>query len=104
MGLFSYCSRYSFVGGRGKSIVATVGCYSCHAVGDWKPFNRLKEGNSFGPELNHLPSKVKKEWLKDWIKNPKRYRPDTKMPNLRLTDQEAEDVVAYLWSLKEADS
>ncbi len=35
------------------------------------------------------------------MKNPKQYFPDTNMPNLRLTDQEAADVTAYLLSSRD---
>jgi cytochrome c2 len=43
---------------------------------------------------------VKAGWLYAWVKNPKGYWHDTRMPNLRLSDQEAADVTAYLMSLK----
>ena len=39
------------------------------------------------------------EWLYRWLKDPKRYRPKTNMPNLRLTDQEARDIASYLMTL-----
>lgn len=33
-----------------------------------------------GPSLRHLSSKVGREWLYDWIRDPKHFRPSTKMP------------------------
>ena len=49
-----------------------------------------------GPNLIGLGSKVNRQWLLGWLKNPYSYHPDTKMPNLRLSDQEAADIAAYL--------
>ena len=42
-------------------------------------------------------------WLFSWIKNPKGYWHDTRMPNLRVSDKEAADITAYLMSLKNDD-
>jgi cytochrome c551/c552 len=49
-----------------------------------------------GPNLGGLASKIKPEWLVAWLKNPRGYWHDTNMPDLRLTDQEALDIAAYL--------
>ena len=49
-----------------------------------------------GPNLIGLGSKVKEDWLLSWLKDPYSYHEDTKMPNLRITDQEAKDIAAYL--------
>ncbi|HEX9941079.1 MAG TPA: c-type cytochrome [Thermoanaerobaculia bacterium] len=83
---------------RGKQVFETVGCGGCHILDarakrdDFYPLiNRLH-----GPNLVYTGSKVSRGWLYAWVKNPKQYFPDTNMPNLRLTDQEAADVVAYL--------
>jgi cytochrome c2/tetratricopeptide (TPR) repeat protein len=83
---------------RGKQVFESVGCGGCHILDakakrdDFYPvINRLH-----GPNLIYTGSKVSRGWLYAWVKNPKQYFPDTNMPNLRLTDQEAADVVAYL--------
>jgi cytochrome c2 len=82
----------------GKQLFETVGCGGCHILDakakrdDYFPLiNRLH-----GPNLVNTGSKVSRGWLYAWIKNPKQYFPDTNMPNLRLTDQEAADITAYL--------
>ncbi|HEX3128399.1 MAG TPA: c-type cytochrome [Thermoanaerobaculia bacterium] len=84
----------------GKKVFESVGCAGCHILDgnakrdDFYPkINRLH-----GPNLVRTGSKVSSGWLYAWVKNPKQYFPDTNMPNLRLTDQEAADVVAYLTS------
>ncbi|HKV09755.1 MAG TPA: c-type cytochrome, partial [Thermoanaerobaculia bacterium] len=88
---------------RGKQVFESVGCAGCHILDpkakrdDFFPtVNRLH-----GPNLVRTGSKVSRGWLYAWVKNPKQYFPDTNMPNLRLTDQEAADVVAYLTSSRD---
>jgi mono/diheme cytochrome c family protein len=83
---------------RGKHLFETVGCGGCHILDakakreDFFPvINRLH-----GPNLVNTGSKVSRGWLYAWIRNPKQYYPDTNMPDLRLTDQEAADITAYL--------
>lgn len=87
---------------RGKVIVETVGCIGCHVVGN---DTRIREARGLSydiaPELSRVGSKVDPDWLYEWLKNPRHYRPDTRMPSLQLTDQEARDVVAYLMTLKD---
>ncbi len=90
---------------RGKWLVDNIGCRACHIVGDDRLTGspRLKEGNNFGPEMNRVGSKVKSEWLFDWLKDSRSFRPKSRMPNMRLTDQEAMDIVAYLMTLREVN-
>ena len=59
--------------------------------------------NQQGPNLIGLGSKVSAKWLYNWIKDPKNYWEKTRMPNLRLTDQEAKDITAYLMSFTNYD-
>ncbi|HET9228791.1 MAG TPA: c-type cytochrome [Thermoanaerobaculia bacterium] len=88
----------------GKKVFETVGCAGCHILdGNAKrdaffpKINRLH-----GPNLVRTGSKVSRGWLYAWVKNPKQYFPDTNMPSLRLTDQEAADVVAYVSNSRDA--
>ncbi len=74
---------------KGAELVKTLGCLGCHSAGDAK-------ANDHGPELSGLGSKVKPEWLFTWLKDPKHYHPETRMPNLRLSDAEAADITAHL--------
>jgi len=56
-----------------------------------------------GPNLIGLGSKTDAKWIYNWIKNPEDYWPDTKMPNLRLSDEESRDITAYLLSFANKD-
>jgi|GEM_PF-2522762 len=129
---------------RGRGLVAQLGCFACHMVGDkvaevFKPEtpkenededeteareerdetrkkeitsrnkalaqtldevpDQFRRSRSHGPMLAGTGSKTDRDWLYAWLKNPKSYHPKTRMPNLRLSDQEAADVATYLASL-----
>ncbi|MGB7156726.1 MAG: c-type cytochrome [Tepidisphaeraceae bacterium] len=61
-----------------------------------------------GPELSGIGSKLlagrsseeARQWLFDWLKEPRHYSEYTVMPQLRLTDQQAADLAEYLLSMK----
>ncbi len=84
----------------GETLIATVGCKACHVVTEEDRQARTN-GLSYdvAPDLGVVGAKATPEWLFDWIKNPKRFAPETRMPNLRLSDKEAADIVAYLMQL-----
>jgi cytochrome c1 len=69
---------------------------SLHQYMDEWQYRRLR---SQGPQLAGTGSKTAVNWLYAWLKDPKQYHPKTKMPNLRLSDQEAADVATYLAGL-----
>lgn len=89
---------------QGEKLVNSVGCMGCHVV-DQKLADlafRDRSHRSQGPMLAGSGSKYNEGWLYAWLKNPSQYRHDTRMPNLRLTDQEAADITAWLMSSKNA--
>jgi len=57
---------------------------------------KTRMGRRQGPNLAGIASKVTPEWLVAWLKSPRGYWHDTNMPDLRLTDQEALDIAAFL--------
>jgi len=84
---------------KGKELVASIGCLACHQIESNKkdtPRTRDSLHREFGPNLIGLGSKTSQAWLYDWLKDPNRYHGETRMPNLRLGDQEAADIAAYL--------
>jgi cytochrome c2 len=90
----------------GRKDFETVGCLGCHRVGDDKRGMDKFQAASYrthGPNLDGTGSKVDAGWLYAWVKNPKGYWHDTRMPDLRLSDKEAADITAYLMSLKKDD-
>jgi mono/diheme cytochrome c family protein len=78
----------------GRRLFDTVGCAGCHSsTGDAASY----AVRSRAPNLSRLSAKVQSAaWVYDWIKDPKNYSAHARMPSLRLTDQEASDITAYL--------
>lgn len=87
---------------RGKDLTHSLGCLGCHRI-EAEPTDGETSLQSLrrdhGPNLIGLSSKTNARWVYNWLKEPERYFPRTKMPNLRLTDREAADITAYLMSL-----
>jgi cytochrome c2/mono/diheme cytochrome c family protein len=95
---------------RGKELVDNIGCMGCHiaqdTVKDEKGAVRIAKRDDFplerhfGFNLTGIGTKTNPNWIYNWVKNPKLYDPHAPMPSLRLTDQEASDITAYLMSLQ----
>lgn len=85
----------------GKELINSIGCLACHYVETPAKRPPADDRRMFGPTLDKLGSKTTTTWVYNWVKNPKHYFPDTYMPNLRLTDQEAMDITSYLMSLRD---
>ena len=83
---------------RGKELITSVGCISCHQVEGIKASLKVKSQKA--PFLTGTGSKVNPHWLVSWLKKPSHYQPSTIMPSFRLSNQEAQDMAAYLLSLK----
>lgn len=84
---------------KGKELVDSLGCLACHQVQPVKteaPLTRESLQRAFGPNLIGLGSKTNKEWLHQWLMDPSKYHDKTRMPNMRLSSQEASDITAYL--------
>jgi len=87
---------------KGKEVFDGVGCRGCH-VAEKDSTARRSEGSAerdYAPNLWNIADKARPEWIYSWVKNPKALWPDTKMPDLRLTDAQAADVTAYLLTLR----
>ncbi len=64
-----------------------------------------------GPELSGVGTKLKagrkpedaRAWVYDWVRNPRHFSCTTIMPRLRLSEQEANDLAAYLLGLERPD-
>ena len=86
---------------RGKSLALTYGCQTCHVIPGvaganatvGPPLGGLGERTYAGGRLN-TP-----ENLREFIKNPPAVDPRTPMPAVGVTDDDARDLVAYLYTL-----
>jgi len=55
------------------------------------------EVKKVGPNLKEASSKLKPAWMIDWLKDPRAFRPTTKMPRFRINDEQTRDIAAFLW-------
>lgn len=85
----------------GRAAIQHYGCGSCHTI------NGINSANSLvGPPLTdfykrhyiagNLPNEA--ENLIRWIINPQLIEPGTAMPNLGVTEADARNIAAYLYS------
>lgn len=86
----------------GKQMVMEIGCVGCHLTEGEKPAT-MDTRRRFGPALIKLGSKTNATWLYNWLREPKHYSLETRMPNMKLTDQEAMDIASYLLSLRDPE-
>lgn len=74
----------------GRALFAAKGCVGCHTHNDVNPGS----GIAVGPELSSRT--YDPDFLRSWLKDPAAVRPGTEMPNLRLSEQEIEALIAFL--------
>ena len=87
---------------RGAQLIDKFNCGSCHAI----PGVRAADG-MVGPPLDafsrrtyiagELPNNL--DNLVRWLRNPPDVEPNTAMPAVGLTEDEARDIAAYLYTL-----
>jgi len=78
---------------RGRRLTRELGCFGCHSM--------VEEGityNDQAPDLSSVGSKVDRRWLFTWLRDPASIWPETHMPSMKLTRDEAHDVTDYLMS------
>ena len=57
----------------------------------------LQDIKKVGPNLKDVRLKLNKNWIPVWLKKPTDFRPTTRMPNFRLSDDQIKAISAYLW-------
>ena len=85
---------------KGEHLVNSLGCRACHGFGPEQTATMVGQDKNHAPNLGRIAEKTNARWLYHWIKNPRNYSPDTAMPDLRLSDEEARAIVSYLLTLK----
>lgn len=76
----------------GGELFVDLGCTYCHRVGT--------VGGEVGPALTHIGRVRDTEWLRRLLRNPAAVFPDGRMPQLYLSDAQAEAVAGYLATLR----
>jgi len=87
----------------GRQLFESQACISCHVV------RGTAAQGKFGPDLTHLMSRDTLASgasantpadLKLWIKDPDYVKPGSLMPAMQLSDEQIDQMVAYLTTLK----
>ncbi len=84
---------------QGKQLTETIGCKGCHGFAEGEFTTTIGKAKDLVPNLKDVAAKVGPQWAYNWIKNPRGYSPDTRMPSLRLSDEEALAITSYLMTL-----
>jgi len=87
---------------RGRSLIRAYGCHTCHTVPGVVGADAV-----VGPPLNNWASRSyivgrmenRSENMILWLMNPQAVVPGTAMPNLNVSEADARDMSAYLYTL-----
>ncbi|MEK6231575.1 MAG: c-type cytochrome [Luteolibacter sp.] len=66
-------------------------CIACHSVGG--------VGGIVGPALDQVGTRIEREPMKDWIRDPQKIKPGTPMPQIPMTPEQLDEIVDYLQGL-----
>jgi len=88
---------------RGRSAIGKYGCAACHTIPGIEgatatvgpPLNNIAVRGFLGGHLPNSPDNMMK-----WIQHPQAVDPRNVMPDLGVTDQDARDISAYLYTLR----
>lgn len=77
-------------------LIYVLKCAECHNVGKLIPLVEVKQQ---GPDLIHVADRVRHDWFPAWIKDPQAIQPGSKMVTTNLSDEEIDQIRAFLWKV-----
>ena len=88
---------------RGASAIARYGCTGCHAIPGvtghasnvGPPLDGIAKRTYVGGVLANTPDN-----MVHWLRDPQGADPGTAMPNVGVTEADAKDIAAYLYTLE----
>jgi cytochrome c len=88
---------------RGMAAIDRHGCGSCHEIPGLRgatgtvgpPLTRVARRTYLGGRVANSPAGMMK-----WIQHPQQIEPGTAMPEMNVSDEDARDIVAYLYTLE----
>jgi len=87
---------------RGRALVSAYGCPSCHAIGSGvasgmvgPPLGNIGARSYLAGRFPNIPGV-----MKQWIEHPRELKPGTAMPDLGVNGRDADDIAAYLGTLR----
>jgi cytochrome c2 len=86
---------------RGEAMFIQYGCGSCHHIGYVRkatglvgpPLDNIALRAMIAGKLSNAPDNVEQ-----WIRNPQSVTPGTDMPNLNVSERDARDITAFLYT------
>ena len=88
---------------RGKIALTTYGCVACHTIPGVRGSNSLSAPPLIGiSQRSYLAGMLVNtpDNLRSWIQHPRKINPHTAMPEQGVTDQDASDIAAYLYTAR----
>jgi mono/diheme cytochrome c family protein len=79
---------------RGRALIRRSHCDGCHQIGEFARSGRP------GPDLTGIASRTNPAWLFRWIKNPRDYASNARMPRFELEDRYVDALVGYLMTFR----
>ncbi len=88
---------------QGRLLLRQFACGSCHSIP-----GVANAGGKVGPPLEHIARRVylagvlpnTPQNMARFIRDPAQFAPRTAMPDMKVTEAHARDMVAYLYTLK----
>ncbi len=89
--------------GRGRTAIGKYGCAACHTIPGihnavatvGPPLTQVAVRQYLGGHLVNTPDNMMK-----WLQHPQQIDPKNAMPEMGITDQDARDIAAYLYTLR----
>jgi cytochrome c len=89
---------------RGRILIREYGCGACHVVPGVRsatgmvgpPLTGIADRTFLAGQLPNTPDNMKR-----WIRTPQLVEGGTAMPNMNVSDEDARDMAAYLYTLRE---
>jgi mono/diheme cytochrome c family protein len=80
----------------GEQLFTDLGCKACHSPGrNEESFTRRI------PNIADAGIKLNGDWILEYLKDPRAYNPETRMPKLDITEADRKNLTAYLLTLKD---
>jgi cytochrome c2 len=88
---------------RGRQLVSDFGCARCHAIPHiagprgnvGPPLTKFGERTFIAGMLRNTPTNLQR-----WIRSPQSVVPGNAMPDMGVTEQQARDIAAFLYTLR----
>ncbi|MFQ5719258.1 MAG: c-type cytochrome [Acidobacteriota bacterium] len=79
----------------GRELIQRLGCAGCHNI------RGFKASTLYAPDLHGLADRTTGRWIFAWMKNPRRYAENARMPRYELEEPMLDALVGYLMTFSE---